>query len=246
MSKLCKYCGAEMDDDAFECPECLKKYPGAELKAKQKAVEKKQKIRTRLIFCGICFGIIAVITGLTLILSAVFKKPEDYYSKPIKDYIDGCLENDYAKYMSAFTPYYGRYLSEQYAYLMLGNIPDDNKKIYTSAVLYLDNYYSEILKTFGNDVDISYKIYREKQYTPEELSKYQDEYINFYSDDLAGTEFTDGYELYIVFTAKGNLGVNNVKDENFMVFEINGEWKIMRYVDFLAKEDENKDVESYR
>ena len=235
-----------MDDEAFECPECLKKYPGAELRAKQKAVEKKQKTRSRLIIAGICFGIIAVITGVTILLSAVLKKPEDYYSKPIKNYIDGCLENDYKKYMSAFTSYYGRFLSEQYAYLMLGEVPDDDKKIYTSAVLYLDNYYQEILKTFGNDVEITYKIYKEKQYTPEEISKYQDEYISYYENDLKGTTFTDGYEVYIEFTAEGNLGKNKVKDEDFMLFEINGEWKMMRYVDFLAKEDENKDIETYR
>ncbi len=235
-----------MDDDAFECPECLKKYPGAELKAKQKAAEKKQKNRSRLIISGICFGIIAVITGITVLLSVVLKKPEDYYSKPIKNYIDGCLKNDYKKYMSAFTPYYGRFLSEQYAYLMLGDVPDDDKKIYTAAVLYLDNYYQEILKTFGNDVEISYKIYSEKQFTSEEISKYQDEYINYNSDNLADTKFTDGYELYIEFTSKGKLGVNKVKDEKFMVFEIDGEWKMMRYIDFLKKEDDTKDIETYK
>lgn len=235
-----------MDDDAIECPECLKKYPGAELKAKQKAVEKKQKIRSRLLISGICFGIIAVIAGVTVLLSILLKKPEDYYSKPIKNYIDGCMENDYKKYMSAFTPYYGRFLSEQYAYIMLGNVSDDDKKIYTSAVMYLDNYYQEILKTFGNDVNITYKIYNEKQYTADEISKYQDEYISYNSDELADTKFTDGYELYIEFTSKGNLGVNKVKDEQFMVFEINDEWKMMKPVDFLAKEDETKSVETYK
>ena len=48
MSKLCKYCGAEMDDEAFECPECLKKIPGAEMLAKQKELEKKEKRKKTL------------------------------------------------------------------------------------------------------------------------------------------------------------------------------------------------------
>lgn len=42
MSKICTNCGAEMDNDAYECPECLKKIPGAEIKIKQKQEEKEK------------------------------------------------------------------------------------------------------------------------------------------------------------------------------------------------------------
>ena len=58
MSKLCKYCGAEMDDEAFECPECLKKIPGAEVLAKQKKIEKKQKRKSILLISSVAAGVV--------------------------------------------------------------------------------------------------------------------------------------------------------------------------------------------
>lgn len=243
MSKLCKYCGAEMDDEAFECPECLHKYPGAELKAKQKAIEKKNKMKKRLTVGGLCTGAVALIVILSVVLSSVFQKP---YTKPIDSYIKGCTLNSYEKYMDAFTPFYGRYLSEYYSYIMLGEVPEDDQKVYTAAILYLDNYYQELMKEFGNDLSVTYKVYNEKQYTPEELEEYRQEYISVVPDDLKDTSFDDGYELYVIFRVKGNLGVNSIKQEKFQVFKIDGKWRMMTYLDFLAKEDETKDVETYR
>lgn len=43
MAKQCRFCGAEMDDNAIKCPECEKAVAGAEIlidKQRQKAKKK--------------------------------------------------------------------------------------------------------------------------------------------------------------------------------------------------------------
>ncbi len=245
MSKLCKHCGAEMDDEAFECPECLVKIPGAELLMKQKAIEKKQKRKARLITAGVSFGGLAVIVALVLLVTSINKKPSDYYTKPIDSFIEGCLENDYKEYMSAFTDYMGTYLAKQFSYIMLGEVPDDDQKIYTAAILYLDAYYQEMLSTYGTDVEVTYEIHDEKRYDSTQLQKYQNEYINLYKEGLAGTVFNDGYELIITFYVDGMLGKNAITESAYQVFQIGDEWYIMYAADFF-KEEEEKNVESYK
>lgn len=231
-----------MDDEAFECPECLQKYPGAELKAKQKALEKKTKLKKKITIIAVCAGIIAVIITLTVVLNSIFGKP---YKKPIDSYIKGCVTNNYEKYMNSFTPFFGRYLSEYYAYIMLGEVPEDDKKVYTAAILYLDSYYQELINTYGTDFDVTYTVYDEKRYSTAELEDYRQDYISMAPEDVKDTKFDDGYELYVIFRAKGNLGTNSITKEKFQVFKIDGEWKIMTFIDFLAKEDDTKKVETY-
>ena len=69
MSKLCQYCGAEMDDEALECPECLKKIPGADSIRKRKEAEKKEKQKKILkIVLGSVLSV-AFITGLVLLVA---------------------------------------------------------------------------------------------------------------------------------------------------------------------------------
>lgn len=244
MSKLCKFCGAEMDDEAFECPECLKKIPGAELLAKQKAIEKKQKLKSRLTTAGIVLGGIAIITALVAIVTTLNKKPSDLYGKPIEAYIESCIENDYKQHMSTFTGYMGTFLAQQYSYLVMGEVPQDDTKVQTAAILYLDAYYQDLIAKYGTDVEITYEINNEKRYTAEELQKYQEEYISLYKEGLAGTVFNDGYELILTFYVDGMLGKNTITESGFQVFEINGKWYIMRTVDFF-KEAEEPDVETY-
>lgn len=245
MSKLCKFCGAEMDDEAFECPECLKKIPGAELLAKQKAIEKKQKLKSRLTTAGIVLGGIAIITALVAIVTTLNKKPSDLYGKPIETYIESCVENNYKKHMSAFTGYMGTFLAQQYSYYVMGQIPEDDTKVQTAAILYLDAYYQDLIAKYGTDVEITYDINDEKRYTSEELQKYQEEYISFYKDGLAGTVFSDGYELVLTFYIDGMLAKNTIVEPGFQVFEIDDEWYIMRTVDFF-QEEEAPDVETYK
>lgn len=245
MSKLCKYCGAEMDDEAFECPECLKKIPGAEMLAKQKELEKKEKRKKNLIIIGTAVAVILLITGITFLVKKLNTKPSDKYMKPVRSYIDGCVENEYDEFISAFPEFIGQFMSEQFAYAVIGDIPEEEEKIRTADLLYLDQYYRTLAEKFGVDFDIDYTINSEKRYTPEELEKYQEEYRNYNTELLKNTVFSDGYEITVTFTAKGNLGSNSVTEENFQVFCINDKWYMMSYVDFL-KEAEDITLDNLR
>ena len=238
MSKLCQYCGAEMDNEAYECPECLKKIPGAEMLMKQKEAEKKEKRNKTLKITGLAVAVVAVITGLTFLVTFLTRKESDIYMKPVDAYIEGCVENEYDKYISAFPEFYQQMFNQQFAYIVMGEMTDDEEKIRTADMLYHDQYYRSLASEFGTDFDLTYKIYRETRMTAEDLKKYQEEYASFNPELLSNDVFEDGYEIAVTFTAKGNLGSNNVTNENFRVVKINDQWYMMDYVDFLYVEEE--------
>lgn len=238
MSKLCQYCGAEMDNEAYECPECLKKIPGAELLIKQKEIEKKEKIKRNLKIAGLAFSVVVLITGLTVLISFLTRKESDIYMKPVDSYIEGCVENEYDKFISAFPVFYQQMFNQQFAYIVMGDMTDDEQKIYTADLLYHDQYYQSLSSKFGSDFDVTYQINKETKMTEEDLSKYHDEYISFNPEMLSNDVFEEGYEINVTFTAKGNLGSNKINQENFRVIKINGEWRMMDYVDFLYEKEE--------
>lgn len=234
-----------MDDEAYECPECLKKIPGAEVLAKQKKIEKQQKIKIRLIASGIALAFVALITGIVILVKFLSADSNKEYMKPVNNFIKGCTANDYDKYISAFTDYYGQFLSEQFAYIILGDIPSDDEKLRTAAMLYLDEYYRELIKRYGADFDITYDILSEKQKTADELKKLREEYVKFYPDKLSGVTFDDGYEITITFNIKGKLGVNNVTEQQFILIKIKDDWYMTSYVDLL-REKEEPNIEDFK
>lgn len=234
-----------MDDEAYECPECLKKIPGAEMIAKQKKAEKKAKLKKRLITAGSAAAAVILLTGVTLLVKKLNTKPSDLYMKPVKEYIKGCVENDYDKFISAFPDYYQQFLSEQFAYVVMGSVPEDAEKIHTADMLYHDQYYRALTQKLGLDFNIDYSIIKEERYAPDKLMEYQEEYRSYNTEQLENAVFDDGYEITVSFTAKGNLGSNSISKENFQLFDIDGKWYMMSYIDFL-EEPEEVNIENFR
>lgn len=227
-----------MDDEAYECPECLKKIPGAEMLMKQKNQEKKDKLKKRLFAAGIAIAAVVFLTVVTVIVKKINTKPSDIYMKPVNEYIDGCVDNEFDQYISAFPDFYRQFLSEQFAYVVMGSIPDDEEKIHTADLLYHDQYYRSLAQEYGTDFDITYNILSEKRYAPDEIAKYQDEYRSYNSEQLKDSVFEDGYEIAVTFTIKGNLGSNSVTKEHFQLFDIDGKWYMMSYLDFMEQPEE--------
>ncbi len=245
MSKLCQHCGAEMDDEALECPECLEKIPGADAIRRRREEEKKAKKQKVIRTVSAAVLAVAFITGLTILVTVIAGKKTDSYTKPIDTYIKGCVKNEYQDYISAFPDYYQMMLSQQFAYIVIGDMTDDPDKIYTADLLYHDQYYRELAQKFGSNFEITYKVHKEDRISPEKLEQYQGEYQSYNPEALADIVFEDGYELALTFTVKGNLGSNNVTMENFQIIKINGRWCIMSYVDFFY-EKEKTNLENMR
>lgn len=237
MSKLCQYCGAEMDNEAYECPECLKRIPGAEMIIKQRAAEKKEKKKKIIKTTLIAVGSVAFITALTLLVTFMTRKESDKFMKPVKSYIDGCVKNDYAMYVGAFHPYYQEMFNQSFAYIILGEMPEETEKMYTADLLYLDEYYRELARQYGTNFDITYKIYEETHIDESKLLEYRDEFVSYDQEKLEDTVIDDGYEITVVFTVKGNLGSRLFTEQNFQILHIDGEWYMMSYVDFLEEEE---------
>lgn len=233
MSKLCQYCGAEMDDEAYECPECLKKDPGAELIFKQKEAERKLKRKSRMTIAGISACVILIITILVIIAASLNRKPSYYYSKPIKTYISSFVENNYKKNLSAFDNTLADMIEENRACIMRDGTPaKDKAQAETGGILYLDEYYKALMKRYGNDFDITFKILSEKQMEKDKLSQYKEEYKSMFGTDV---DLSDGYELRIVFTIAGSLGKKSYTKDSFFVLKMNDKWKIIDEINFLEE-----------
>ncbi len=229
-----------MDNEAYECPECLQKIPGAEMIIKRREAEKKEKRKKIFKTIGAAVLGIAFITGLTILVASLTRKESDIYMKPVKEYIKGCVSNEYDEYISAFPEFYQAMFNQQFAYIVIGDMTNDAEKIHTADLLYHDQYYRTLCQKYGEDFEITYTIHNEKQLIGDELTKYQEEYISFNPEMLADTKFEDGYELVVSFKISGNLGSNTVSDEKFRVIKINDKWYMMNYVDFTyEKEDTN-------
>ena len=243
MSKVCQYCGAEMDNDAYECPECLKKDAGAELIFKQKEAERKLKRKSSMTIAGIAAVIILIITGLVVLVVSLNRKPSFYYSKPIKAYIDGIEQNNYSKNLSAFDKVLADVIEENRAYIMRNGVPaKDREQAKVGGELYLDEYFKELMKRYGQDFEISYKILSEKQMKTDELSRYKEEFKSMFGEEA---DISDGYELKISFTIQGSLGKKNYSRDSFFVLKMNDKWKIVDEINFLEEETgQNTGVQS--
>lgn len=235
-----------MDNEAYECPECLQKIPGADMFIRQKQAEKKEKRKKTLKLTGGIILAVAFITGLTVLVTYLSRKDKAEYMKPVDHYIKGCVNNDYAEYISAFPPFYQSFFNQQFAYIVMGDLTEDKEKMYTADLLYHDEYYKSLAQSYGTNFEITYNIYSEKHLIESELDSFEQEFVSFASEDYSGIEFQDGYELTVVFTTKGNLGSNTVTAEEFRVMKIDGEWYMMNYVDFLQTKDEETNLENLR
>ncbi len=236
MSKLCQYCGAEMDDNAYECPECLKKDPGAELKFKQKEAEKKLRRKNKMTIAGIAAAVILIIAGLVILVVSLNRKPSFYYSKPIKSYIAGFVENNYSKNLSAFDDVLADAIQENRAFIMRDGQPaKDKAQAATGGELYLDEYFKALRQRYGQDFDISFKILDERQIKKDQLPKYEEEFTSMFGGEI---DISDGYELKIVFTIQGSLGKKSYTKDSFFVMKMNDKWKIIDEINFLEEETE--------
>jgi len=218
MSKICTNCGAEMDNDAYECPECLKKIPGAEIKIKQKQEEKKRKTKIAVILSLVIVLVVAIVTGVVYIIKVNTTTVQDKYVVPIKNYILGCEQNRYPRYLAAYTPYYAEMLDKGFAELT------QNK----NGEMYLNELYKSMLTKYGEDFKITYDIISEIQAPREVLDKYAEDYIKA---DFAeeGTVFSDGYTVKIRFTVSGVKATKQFEKE-LQLLELDGKWYMMDLV----------------
>lgn len=239
MSKVCQYCGAEMDNDAYECPECLKKDAGAELIFKQKEAERKLKRKSNMTIAGIAAAVVLIITGLVVLVVALNRKPSFYYSKPIKTYLASFEENNYTKNLSVFNEALADAIEENRAYIMRDGQPaKDKAQAATGGELYLDEYFKALRSRYGQDFEISFKVLSEKQMTPEQLVQYKEEFKSMFEKEV---EISDGYELKIVFTIQGSLGKKSYTKDSFFVLKMDDKWKIIDEINFLEEETTQND-----
>ncbi len=219
MSKLCKFCNAEMADDALQCPECEKFIPGYE-NAKRKKTEKEHS-KKKLIITLSCIAvvIILIVVIINAVINTVTKNSQEAdsdYSKIFDRYIESILNTDYDEYLALYPDFYAKEIDEMYSYVC------------EDSADYIEMLKESMEKQFGLINEVTYTINSEGVASEEAIESYKDEWINVYGCD----ENADVSQVYIIdvdFSISGR-NISDSINQNVMLSKINGKWYLMNFI----------------
>lgn len=228
MSKNCKFCGAEMADDALQCPECEKFVAGANAQLSKRNETRKKRKKT-LITAGIITAVAACSVGVIAAASASMSSrqaAEKYVTDPIDLYIEGLQKKNYNKVLAAFPDFYSQEIYDYWSYLS----SDDTPEYYFSA------WYDDIVADYGTSFDITYEIEGVSVLEDDSLDSTKDELVTLYGMSEE-SELSEYEVLNIIFTVEGR-GNESEFTESLTVAKIDGEWYMMNLVYFINQKTE--------
>ncbi len=226
MSKFCKNCGAELNDDAAFCGSCGTQAEscasccdacqtttapapadtnGLAGKINQFIDKLKKKDKKAL---GILAGIAAaLILILVLVLCLSGGGPE----KALDTYLDVIYRGKISKVEKIAPEKYWKSLDED-----MDDIEDNMKTVYKIAIRALEDEY-------GDDIKISYKITDKDEVTKSTLNEMKDNIKSKY--DIPKKTVTDACELEVDLTIKGDED-KETKEVSFFAVKVDGDWYI--------------------
>lgn len=222
MSKSCSFCGAEMADDAVQCPECEKYIRGYVKGKKIKKDETVQKKKTIIITC--CTAVFAVLLFIFVnaVLNVVNKNKMEAdadYIKVFDKYIEACLDCDYDKFISLYPEFYAQEIDGMFTYIS-GNGQD-----------YLTKLKEDMVEQFGYINDITYEVKSEAVVSDSQIQTTISEWKTLY-EIKQDPDVSAIYNVTLNFKISGrNSSYDN--DQTISFARIDGKWYIMNIVYFL-------------
>ena len=207
MSKECKFCGAEMADDAVQCPECEKFVPGYEASKRRKKEKSMNAKRTAVFAAIIVAAVVLLFVIITAVANVIVKNSEEAdsdYAKVFDRYTDALINVDYDEYLGVFPDFYANEVNEMFSYLS------------GSGAEYLQ---------FGALNGITYEINSEGVANDDKIADYKDEWVNLYGL----SEKAKVSAVYIIdadFTVSGRKLSDDI-NQNVMLAKIDGKWYLM-------------------
>lgn len=226
MSKFCKNCGAELNDDAAFCGSCGTQAESCDSccaacqtttapapdntnglagKINQFIDKLKKKDKKAL---GILAGIAAaLILILVLVLCLSGGGPE----KALDTYLDVIYRGKISKVEKIAPEKYWESLDED-----MDDVEDNMKTVYKLAIRALEDEY-------GDNIKISYKITDKDEVTKSALNEMKDNIKSKY--DIPKKNVTDACELEVDLTIKGDED-KETKEVSFFAVKVDGDWYI--------------------
>lgn len=217
MAKQCRFCGAEMDDNAIKCPECEKAVAGAEIlinKQRQKA-KKKTTIILVVIIC------IVLVVGLVVVsvVTSKNKSGAKSYVDAIDMNISAMIDDDPNKFLKSYPEFMQGVIEDT-----LGSLTE------TGFDEYMELLSDEIVKSYGSDVSVSYNILDKQHLDDDAINDYLTSIFDYIDDyNMEDYPAQDAYQLGLEITFNGSVG-NQKLNTMVAVMEFDGSWYIMNII----------------
>lgn len=227
MTKTCKFCGAEMDENAIKCPQCEKSVPNAEILLDKLQQKRKKKI---IIISTIIICIVLIIGIMVIsIINKNNKTGGNSYVDTIDMNIASMINNDSKQFLNSYPEFMRNAIQENLGYLTNG---DFNTYIYSLS--------DEIVKVYGSDVSVSYEVIS-KQHLDDETSQEYLESIFEYITDYSINDFPveDAYQLNISFTFNGSVGTQTF-NTTVATMQFDGSWYLLNIINPINTETDSQ------
>ena len=217
MAKQCRFCGAEMDDNAIKCPECEKAVAGAEIlinKQRQKAKKKTTIILVVIICIVLAVGLVVI-----SIVTSKNKSGAKSYVDAIDMNISAMIDDDPNKFLKSYPEFMQGVIKDT-----LGSLTE------TGFDEYMELLSDEIVKSYGSDVSVSYNILDKQHLDDDAINEYLTSIFD-YIDDYSMEDYPaqDAYQLGLEITFNGSVG-NQKLNTMVAVMEFDGSWYIMNII----------------
>lgn len=216
MSKQCKFCNAEMADDAVQCPECEKFIPGYESikrKKKEKSKSTKKTVIIVSIFAAVVIILVLVINAIVNVIIKNSEEADSDYAKVFDKYIEATLNSDYDEYLEVFPDFYAKEIDNMFSYIC----PESSE--------YLEMLKETMVRQYGNINEITYEINSEGVANEDKLESYREEWVNVYGCP-EDAKISAVYIIDADFTVSGKKCADEI-NQNVMLAKIDGKWYLM-------------------
>lgn len=217
MAKQCRFCGAEMDDNAIKCPECEKAVAGAEIlidKQRQKA-----KKKTIVIIVLIIYIVLVVGLAVVAMVTSKNKSGAKSYVDAIDMNISAMIDDDPNKFLKSYPEFMQGVIKDT-----LGSLTE------TGFDEYMELLSDEIVKSYGSDVSVSYNILDKQHLDDEAINDYLTSIFDYIDDyNMEDYPAQDAYQLGLEITFNGSVG-NQKLNTMVAVMEFDGSWYIMNII----------------
>lgn len=228
LAKKCRFCGAEMDDNAIKCPECEKLVPNAEIILdKQKQAKKK---RNNII-------LISVISVILIVIVLVISNIQKNNSTGANSYIDAIdmnlssmVNNEPKKYLNSYPEFIRDELEQTLGLLSDGNFEE-----------YFDSMHDEIYKIYGSNISVSYEMLTKTHMSQDDIDQYVDDLKSYFQVENSDVDYNiqDAYQLGISITINGTTG-NQTLNKSIAVMKIDGSWYVMNIINIAMVQVDNQ------
>lgn len=217
MAKQCRFCGAEMDDNAIKCPECEKAVAGAEIlinKQRQKAKKKTIVIIVLIIYIVLIIGLAVIAMG-----TSKNKSGAKSYVDAIDMNISAMIDDDPNKFLKSYPEFMQGVIKDT-----LGSLTE------TGFDEYMELLSDEIVKSYGSDVSVSYNILDKQHLDDDAINDYLTSIFDYIDDyNMEDYSAQDAYQLGLEITFSGSIG-NQKLNTMVAVMEFDGSWYIMNII----------------